>query len=523
MRTLDLFVVIGYFTAIVAVGLHFSKRNNSTERYFLGGRNFPGWAIGLSFIGSTISSVTFIAYPADSFKTAWVRLLPTFAFPFVVAAAGLLFIPLFRAGPARSAYHYLALRFGPSIAAYAAVVYLTAQIVRASTILYLLSVLLSTISGMTVTTCIIIAAGTTALYTVKGGFEAVVWTDVVQTVILLIGAVTCVVTIAYALPGGLSQVVTEAWAAGKISFQDLNRESGMLEPLSSGISLFEMTLPMLVLVGMSQFISGQLDQDTVQRWCSAKSDSDARKSMYVLGFGALPVWTTFMFIGTCLWVYFRHFPTLESIAVIAGTRKAEDILPHFIMTVLPPGVCGLVISAALAAAMGSLSSIINSASMVWVGDVYRAHLHREAADVHYARVGRWSSLTIAILMALGAWAVARSNARTIMDLSIMLLSLVGGGIAGAFLFGLFTRRGDERAVLCGVGVTVAFTGYSIAAQAGLVRGIFHPYYTSILSNVSMLTVCWIASYFFRPPVRSLSNLTVWDRAPGTELPVISTK
>ena len=100
------------------------------------------------------------------------------------------------------------------------------------------------------------------------------------------------------------------------------------------------------------------------------------------------------------------------------------------------------------------------------------------------------------------------------DLSFMLLSLVGGGISGAFLFGLLTRRGDARAVLCGVVVTMAVTGCSLAAQWGWIGGVFHPYYTSILSNLTMFTVCWLASYIFRTPNRSLANLTVWDRKPA---------
>lgn len=516
MRAIDLIVIFGYFTAILGVGLWFSRQNSSTDRYFLGNRNFPGWAVGLSFIGSTISSVTFIAYPADSFRTAWVRLAPSFAYPLVVAVAAFLFIPLFRSGSARSAYHYLSLRFGPSIAAYAAMIYLTAQLVRASAILYLLSVLLHTLTSYSVPVCILIAAGTTAFYTVKGGFEAVVWTDVTQVIVLIVGAIACIVTIALALPGGLGQVLREAMAAGKLSFEDLNRTTGQLEPLSNGLSLKNITLPMLVLVGMSQFVAGQLDQDTVQRWCSAKSTREARKSMFVLGFGALPVWTTFMFIGTCLWVYFQHFPSAESMEISSGLRKAEDILPHFIMTALPPGLCGLVVSAALAAAMGSLSSSINSASMVWVCDIYRAHLYRDGNDAHYVRMGRWASMSFALIMACGAWAVARWSSRTIVDLSFMLLSLVGGGISGAFLFGLLTRRGDARAVLCGVVATMAFTGYSIVSQWGLVEEIFHPYYTSILSNVTMFVTCWLASCGFHTPNRPLTNLTVWDRTPAKD-------
>jgi SSS family solute:Na+ symporter len=276
LHPVDLLVIVAYAVLTLAIGLRFSKRNQTTDRYFLGGRDFPGWAIGLSFIGSTISSITFIAYPADSFKTAWLRILPPLAFPLVVLLACYAFIPFFRRGTVHSAYHYLALRFGPSVSLYAAFVYLGMQVTRAATITYLLAVLLSSMTQLPVLACIALSAGVTAIYTIKGGFEAVVWTDVIQTVVLLSGAVACVVFIVHALPGGIAQVFSEAWAANKLSFRDLNPATGQLEAVRSGFSLTEKTALMLVLVGVANFLAGQLDQDSVQRWCSAKSSREAR-------------------------------------------------------------------------------------------------------------------------------------------------------------------------------------------------------------------------------------------------------
>jgi len=507
----DLVVIASYFALMVAIGWYFSRRNRSTDHYFLGGRNFPGWAIGLSFIGSTISSVTFIAYPADSFKTAWVRLLPNLAFPFIVTLAGLVFIPFFRSGKVQSAYHYLSLRFGAPVAVYAATVYLMAQLVRTATITYLLAVLLASLTGLSTPLCIGLAAGITALYTVKGGFEAVVWTDVIQMIVLMSGAIACIVVIVNAIPGGLGQIITEALASGKMSLQDLDPRTGQLVPMATGFSLTEKTAVMLGLVGAAQYIAGQLDQDTVQRWCSARSSREARKSMVVLGIGALPIWTTFMFIGTCLWVYFRHFPSPVATAVLEGTRKAEDILPHFIVTVLPPGLAGLVISAALAAAMASLSSSINASGMVWVNDIHRVYLAPGRDDRHYLRVSRLASLAMAGLMAGGAWLLFRSSAATIMEMSIILLALVGGGISGAFLFGILCRSGDARTVLIGIGVTVSFTIYATLMQAGVLPRTFSPYYTSILGNVVMFFTCLLAARLWPANPRDLTGLTIWTR------------
>ncbi len=514
----DFLVILLYGVITLAIGLRFAKRNRTTEHYFLGARNFPGWAIGLSLIGSTISSITFIAYPADSFKTAWLRILPPLAFPVVVLVACYAFIPFFRRGGIHSAYHYLGRRFGPSVSLYAATIYLGMQITRAATITYLLAVLLSSMMELPVPVCIALSAGTTAIYTIKGGFEAVVWTDVIQTIVLLAGAVACVLFIVTALPGGMGQVFSEALAAGKLSLRDLNSTTGMLEPPATGFSLSEKTSLMLVLVGVANYLTGQLDQDSVQRWRSAKSDRDARKAMLLLGFGAVPIWVGFMFLGTCLWVYYQHHPTDVSSAVLLGTRKAEDILPHFIVTVLPHGLAGLVISAALAAAMASLSSCINASSMVWVHDVYRAHFARGRTDAHYLKSGKLASCTLALLMGVGAWWFYLASSTTILDFILVVTALLGGGVTGAFIFGMFTRLGDARAVLCGIAATLLFSGYASLVAMGVWPRVINGYYTSILSNLIMFSTCCIAAVFLPRQTGSLASLTVWDRASEIELP-----
>lgn len=512
LHWLDLLVIAFYFALTLAVGLRFARQNRSTERYYLGRRNFPGWAVGLSFIGATISSVTFIAYPADSFKTSWVRLLPNLAFPFVALVAAWVFVPFFRAGRVKSAYHYLQLRFGAPVSVYAALVYLAAQMVRMATITCLLAVLLSSLLGLPVTWCVVLVAGFTGLYATKGGFEAVVWTEVLQTVVLMLGAIGCVVVVLNAVPGGLAEVWSQAVAAGKISFRDLNTTTGVLEPLHGGLSLSEKTMMMLMLVGATQYVAGQLDQDTVQRWCAAKSSREARKSMLVLGLGALPVWITFMFLGTCLWVYYQQQPDAVSQAILAGKQKAEDILPHFILTVLPPGMAGLVVSAALAAGMSSLGTCVSAASMVWVNDLYRPFLVRGREDPHYLKAGKAASMLLSALMMGGAILLHLADTKTMMDTTLMITALFGGGISGAFLFGMFTRLGDHRAVLTGIVATMAFTGYAAMMQFKILPRTFEPYYTSILANAVMLTACVIAACCLPRVPRDLSQLTVWDKS-----------
>jgi SSS family solute:Na+ symporter len=510
LHPLDIAVIAAYFVCMLGLGVFVSKKNRSAESYFLGKRDFPGWAIGISFIGAMVSSVTFIAIPADAFKTAWVRFLPNLAFPLVVLISAYWFMPFFRRGTVTSAYEYLSLRFGPSISAYGATVYLVAQITRTATVVYLMAVLMATMTGVSIEWSIVLAGGITAIYTVKGGFEAVVWTDVIQTVILVAGALVIIGFAVAHIPGGFSTIMAEAGAAKKLSFHDLNPATGLLEPTRGGFSFTEKTTIMLMLVGFTQYIAGKLNQETVQRWCSSRSSREAKKSMLILGAGSIPIWASFMFMGTCLWVYYRHFSDPVAEAILAGTQKAESILPHFILTVLPTGFIGLVISAALAAAMSTLSSGINSASMVLVQDLYKVHMVKNKSEGHYFMASRLSSLLISLLMIAGAFVFHYSNTKTLNEFSIIITAVIGGGIAGAFLLGMFTRRGDARAVLAGIVVTVLFSTYAMLMQFNVLPRAFDPYYTSIIGNIVMIAVGYGASWIFKAPKRDLTNLTIWD-------------
>lgn len=517
LHLLDTVVIAAYFALTLSVGLYFSRRSRDTEKYFLGGRAFPGWAIGLSLIGTMISSITFIAYPADAFKTAWLRFIPNFAFPFVVALAAWRFMPFFRRGNVTSAYQYLALRFGPAVSVYAAVVFLLGQAVRTSSVLCLLAILLATLTGWSVGFSILLAGLITAAYTVKGGFTAVVWTDVIQTVILIAGGVLCVGFVIASVPGGLGRILHEAAAGGKLSFMDLHGASGRLAPVGRGLTLFKKTPEMLFLVGVFQFLTGQFDQTAVQRWCAAKTPREARKSMWILGAASLPVWGLFMFLGTCLWVYYRHHPCATATGILAGVVKAEEILPYYIATALPAGLAGVVIAAALSASMGTLSSSINASAMVWVRDIYQPFLARGRADRHYFGAGLLASLCASLVMMGGAWLFFVTDVKTLNEIGLIAVQLVGGGICGAFLLGMFTRRSDERAILAGIAATAAFTAYALLCQFGVLPQWFDPYYTSIIGNLIMLATAYGVARFRRAAPRNLANLTVWDQ---TDAPLV---
>lgn len=514
LHPLDVTVLLGYLCLMAAMGIYFSRRNVDTEEYFLGGRSFRGWVIGLSMVGTSISSVTFLAYPGDAYKTAYLRFLPNLAMPLAVLVAAWLFLPFFRRGRITSAYEYLEGRFGPSIRVYAALTFIVGQLFRVSIILYLVSLVVHEMTGLASTHCILVSGLFVALYTIVGGFNAVIWTDVIQTVVLMVGGALCLGVIVYLLPGGLGQVFSVGMAEGKFAFAEL--VDGTLRPVSWGLSLSEKTATMMLLLGLTVWLTEySSNQNVIQRYCAAQSAREARKAMWVCVGVSLPVWGFFMFLGTALFVFFQVYPSVEAAEMLEGARKAEQVLPYFIINYLPPGLSGLLIAAALAAAMSSLDSSVNAISTIGIVDIYRRHLAKDRSERHYLRVAWLFAGTAAALMIGGAVILAESDTKTIQDTGSILVSLLGGGLLGLYLLGFFTRRGDARAVGAGIVATMAFTAWTLASSYGILPETllfpFDLYYTGIIGNLVMFAVGFLLGTFLPRRKRDLRNLTVWDQ------------
>ena len=495
----------GYLCIVLGIGIYFSRRNTSTEEYFVGGRRFRGWVIGLSLVGTSISSITFLAYPADAFKTDWLRYLPNLALLPAILVAAFVFLPFFRRGNMTSAYEFLEMRYGPSVRVYGAVAFLVAQVVRLAMILWLLSLLIQQVTGLSPTTAIVLGGLFVGLYTVIGGIDAVIWTDVLQTVVLLLGGILCLWVILEALPGGLGQIVDQAGAAGKFALAPW--ENGAPGETSWSLSLSEKTATMMLLIGLTNWLTEySSNQNTVQRYCASQSTQEARRGLWVYLFTALPIWAFYMFLGTALWVFFETFPDAQASAILNGQARAETLMPHFITGYLPAGVAGLVIAAALAAAMSSLDSSINSVTTVSVVDLYRRHLRPGEDDRHYLKAAWTIAVAVTALMIAGALWLNGADTKTLQDTSTILVSLLGGGMLGLYLLGFFSQRGDARAAWCGIACTLVFTGWTVLTNKGMLpealSAPFDLYYTGLIGNVLMFVIGYLAASLWSAGVAS---------------------
>lgn len=500
VRLADWAVMAAYFAGMAWVAWLVRGRNRTTDGYFLGGRSMPGWAVGFSLAGTAISSITFLALPADAFKTAWLRMLPNFVLPLGVLAGSWFFLRFYRDGKTTTAFQFLESRFGPSTRLYGAFAFVVGQMLRISLILYLLGQLTHELTGLPPALSIVVSGLFVSVYTAVGGIEAVVWTDVAQTIVLAFGGAACIAIVVWSVPGGLAGVIATAWAAGKLSFADLAAD-GTLRPTAVGLSLSDKTVAMMLLVGLSHWLAEYAcNQNVIQRYCASASTRQARRALWLGCLLAIPLWTAFQFLGTALWVFYQRFPTATSTAILAGGASAERIVPHFVITQLPVGLTGLVLAGVLAAAMSSLDSSLNAISTVGIVDVYRRHVARGRDDAHYLRMARVVSCLASAGMIGGALLLLEARTRTLQDAATTLIALTSGGLLGLYLLGFLTRRGDGRSVGVAIVATLALSLYrALAARPWFPDGLrigpldaVHGYYTALLAHVLMFGVGWVA-------------------------------
>ncbi|MFT5466093.1 MAG: SSS family solute:Na+ symporter [Verrucomicrobiales bacterium] len=495
-RPFDVAVIILYLLGMVGLGFWFSRRNKTTEEYFLGDRSFPGWVIGLSMLGTSISSVTFLAFPAHAFVSDWRLLVSNLTLPFVAVVAIVIFIPFFRRGKTTSAFEYLGDRFGPGVRLYGTLSFILLQLIRLAKVLFLVAIPVSLLTGWDISRVIVFVGIFISLYTIAGGIGAVIWTDVIQTVVLWIGGIVCFITVVWQLPGGVGQIFEVGAQREKFNMGSL------------GFNLTEKTFWTVALLGIVNWLAMySSDQNVVQRYLAAKSLKEARKATTIYSIIAVPTWAFFFFLGTCVYVFYVANPD----SAVAGL-EADAVFPYFILTQVPVGITGLVIAGVLAAAMSSLDSSINAISTIVTVDLMKPYLAKGRDDRFYLRWARIVAVIASVVMILGAIGFSAIQKESMNDLSWIVASVFGGCLLGLFMVGFFTTRIDNRATLIGLAVAIPLNVYLGVSVMGWLPEAWtlpiHAYWVGILVNLAFVIIAIVVSRF-RKPQADLDGLTVW--------------
>jgi SSS family solute:Na+ symporter len=493
--TLDGLVLAAYFVITMAIGFAFWRRSRSVEGFTAAERNLPGWLLGLSIVGTYVSSISFLALPGKAFAANWNSFVFSLALPLATWIGIKWFLPFYRRSGYVSAYSHLEDRFGPWARGYASACYLLTQFARIGTVTYLMALPMAVLLGWDIRWVIILTGVTTTIYTFVGGILAVVWTDAIQTVILVGGALACLGLMLFGLPGGPPELFRVAAEHGKFSLG------------SFGPSLTEATFWVVLLYGLVINLQNfGVDQNFVQRYHAAKTDAEARKSVWLGGLLYIPISAVFFFIGTALFAYYNANP--EGLpAAYRLPSKSDSVFPFFIVTVLPPGITGLLIASVFAAAMSTISSSLNSSATIILNDYYQRYVNRDANE----RQKMWVlyATTIAVGMLGTGMALAMMSVRSALDAWWTLAGVFGGGMLGLFLLGFLARRASSRAALAGVAagvLLILWMSLSSGWTGALApfRSPFHSFLIIVFGTAAILLVGLVLTALARPPSVSKS-------------------
>jgi len=431
-RPLDYVALVVYLGALVGIGFYFSRGSATTEDFFLAGRRTPWWAAGLSIYGTQLSSISFIAIPAKVYSTDWVNLLVQLSIVLAAFPVVWLYLPHFRRTKMTSAYEYLDTRFNASVRLFASASFVLFQLGRMAIVLYLPAIALSTVTGIDILAAILVMGVLATLYTALGGIEAVIWTDVVQVVVLLGGAAVALIVALWNLDGGVSGLFVQAAAAEKLHVFNWTWD-------------YTTAAVWVVLVGnlFNNLIPYTSDQAVVQRYLTTRTEKEAARGIW-LNAALLPVSTLILFsLGTALWAFYRQQPE----SLIPG-QPMDSIFPLFIAQQLPAGVAGALIAAVFAASMSTLDSSLNSVATALTKDWYE-RFRPAASDARKLRLARGLTVGLGAVATGISLSLATFDVGSLWDTSQAVMGLLGGGLAGLFALGIFTRRANARGALIG--------------------------------------------------------------------------
>lgn len=478
-----------YFAATLAIGWWCARRKQSSGEFFLSDRKIPWWAAALSFMATATSSISFMALPARSYTTDWLSFGSAPAQAGAGMFVGFVFVAVLRRLELTTIFGYLDRRFDRRVRLLGAALGILLKVGgRMSVVMLLPALALSTVTGLNVYVSILLMGVVTTIYAMEGGFEAVIWTDVMQVGVTVGGVIVAICFMAKGVDGGFGSILEGAWAAGK--FRALSTEWDLVQP----------TLWVFVGMFLGHIFTVLGDQPLMQRMLATANPREARRALVMGNVVGLAGSVMFFFVGTALWAFYRAHPERAPVGL-----SNDAIFPFFIANELPAGVVGLIVASLFAAAMGALSSAMNSTAAIVVTD-FQETLRPGATEKQRLRLARGATLAAGGIATLVAVWLAWRGAASLWDEYLKLIALIGGGFPGVFALGLLTRRANSSGVIVGALVSVAATWLvqNLTATSAFLHG--------FVAVGSCIVVGYGASLAFaaREPKRNLAGLTLWD-------------
>ena len=487
-------VLTVYLLGMLLIGFYFMKRSQNTDDYFRGGQRIPWWAVGCSLFSTMLSSITYMSVPAKAYAANWEYFIGYFAIISMAAFVVFLVLPFFRRIDATSAYEYLEKRFNRETRLIGSGLFVVFQIGRMAIVMFLSALALAAITPFSETQAILVMGLLSVIYSTMGGVEAVIWTDTVQTFVLLGGALLILVITIFSIEGGIATFWATATAGQK--FHMINWDWDLS-------SYATPALWVLVLGALAQnLISYTSDQAVVQRYMATSSEKLAARSIWTNGILSIGAGLLFFSLGTGLYVFYKMHP-----AHLDPMMKTDAIMPLFIIQELPVGLAGLVVAGIFAAAQSTISTSMNSTATSIVTDFIKP-FSPQRKDRDFLKFGRLFTAVIGLLGTGFAVLLATADIKSLLDQFFAFIGLFGGSLGGLFVLGMFTKRATGRGAVVGaiIGASVLYLVQSFTDT--------HLYLYGFVGVAS----CFISGYLFsllpgghKPDIAGLTIFTIRDK------------
>lgn len=457
LPAIDLSIILLYLAAMLLAGFYFSRRNKSADQFTRASGKIPGWAIGISIYATFLSSNTFLGVPGKTFGSNWNVYVFSLSMPLAAWIASKYFVPFYRTSGEISAYTHFEKRFGAWARTYAVVCFLLMQIARMGSIFFGIALSLQALTGFDMKTIMLVVGVCIIIYTVLGGIEAVIWTEVAQAIIKTLGAILIIYLIVTNMPGGVKQIVNIGSANNKFSLG------------SFSLNFMQPTFWVILLYGFFINLNNfGVDQNYIQRYHTATSTASARKSIWICVAMYLPASLLFCIIGSCLFSYYsihpdllegvKHQVAVERAGVGATTRHISDIakslkpddygdkvMPHFMVEKVPTGLVGIIVAAILSAAMSTISSGLNSSATVFSVDIYQRYIKTSTNEKQSMRILHLSTLIFGLI---GMFAgIAMIGVKSVLDIWWQLSGTFTAGMLGLFLLSIVSKKVNNAAAI----------------------------------------------------------------------------
>jgi SSS family solute:Na+ symporter len=500
LPVLDLSIIVLYLIGMMTVGFYFFRTNKNSEQFTKASGLIPGWAIGISIYATFLSSNTFLGVPGKAFGGNWNAFVFSLSMPVAAWVASKYFVPFYRSTGEISAYTHLEHRFGPWARTYAVICFLLTQLARMGSIFFGIALSLQALTGYSMQIVMLVMGVCIIVYTVLGGIEAVIWTEVVQAIVKTFGALLILYLIISNMPGGYEKIMEIGTINHKFSL-------GSFSP-DFGSSSFWVVLLYGFFINLNNF---GMDQNYVQRYHTASSSKAASKSIWLCVWLYVPASLMFFVIGSCLFAYYEVHPelvqsikhqvalermpgnaTLAQLKTFELTLKPTDygdkIMPHFMVTKIPSGLMGLIVSAILSAAMSTISSGMNSSATVFSIDIYKRYFKPNTTEKQHLLLLHLSTIVFGLL-GMGA-GIAMIGVKSILDVWWELSGIFAAGMLGLFLLGITSKQTKNHealiATMIGVAIIIWMTfSMQLPDEYAFLKSPFHKSMIIVIGTLSI--------------------------------------